>query len=197
MEVGIVDMYRSELGCLNLVNALKRIGVNIVVYHIIDKKVNLVRLIAQSQIKHWVFTGSDQSIYATHSPQIPMNIFNIFGKRFLLICYSMESVLKQLGYPVLKRYERKKELFKLHLQKTKVLLAGREDLFKYISDPAIYKRNHQYYTPVTNMNKQIYEVASYRGELMIVFYKNAVMTQFHPENTIAGKRLIQNWLYEK
>jgi imidazoleglycerol phosphate synthase glutamine amidotransferase subunit HisH len=46
------------------------------------------------------------------------------------------------------------------------------------------------------MKKDIYEVASYRGELMLVFYKNSVMTQFHPERTIAGKRFLQNWLYE-
>jgi len=200
MEVGIIDMYKGEFGSMNVIFAFRAIGLTPTVYHVDDlikHKVNLTLLIAQSPIKHWVFTGSAQSIYEKDSPQIPLTIFNIFGKRFLLICYSMESVLKQLGYLVLKRYERKRELFKLHLQKTKVLLSGREHLFEYISDPAEYWRNHQYYTPVQNMDKQkIYEVASYRGELMIAFYKNAVMTQFHPERTVDGKRFLKNWVHE-
>jgi len=199
MEVGIIDMNKGDFGFLNIINAFRTIQINPVVYHIdklVERKINIVRLIAQSSIKHWVFTGAAQSIYDKESPQIPMNIFKIFGKRFLLICYSMESALKQLGCQVLKRYERKRELFKLHLQKTKVILAGRERLFEYIPDPAEYWRNHQYYTPAYNMNKDIYEVASYRGELMVAFYKNSVMTQFHPERTIVGKRFLENWFYE-
>ncbi len=192
-------MFKGYFGCLNVINAFRTIGMRPAVYHIddiIERKINIVRLIADSPIKYWVFTGAGQSIYEKDSPQVPMNIYNIFGKRYLLICYSMESVLKQLGCLVLKRYERKKELFKLHLQKTKVFLAGRQRLFEYIPDPAEYWRNHQYYTPANNMKKDIYEVASYRGELMLVFYKNSVMTQFHPERTIAGKRFLKNWLYE-
>ena len=200
MDVGIIDMYKGHFGCMNVIYAFQTFGIKPTVYHIddlIELKINVVRLIAQSPIKHWVFTGSDQSIYEKESPQIPMNIFNIFGKKYLLLCYSMESALKQLGCLVLKRYERKRELFKLNIQKTKVLLSGREHLFDNIPNPAEYWRNHQYYTPVTNLNKLIYEVGSYRGELMIAFYKNAILTQYHPERTIAGKRFMQNWLYEK
>ena len=200
MEVAIIDMYKGNFGCMNVIFAFQTMGINPTVYHIDDiikHKVNITQLIRQSPITYWVFTGSARSIYDKGSPQIPINIFDIRDKKILLICYSMESALKKLGCQVVKRYEHKRELFNLHLQKTKVLLAGRERLFDYIPNPAEYWRNHSYYTPVNNMNNRIYEVASYRGELMIAFFKNAVLTQFHPERTVAGKRFLRNWLYEK
>ena len=198
MDVAVIDMYKDNIGSLNLIEALHSIGIKPTVFHIdkiIKQKINLVDAIAQSPIKHWIFTGSAQSIYEKDSPQIPINIFKIPGKRFFLICYSMESALKQLGCSVTKRYINRREYFKLHVQKTKVLLSEYSRLFENIPNPAIYWRNHHYYTPSNNMNKQIYEVASYRGELMVAFYKNAVLTQFHPERSAAGKRLLQNWAF--
>jgi glutamine amidotransferase PdxT len=38
------------------------------------------------------------------------------------------------------------------------------------------------------------ELASYRNEVMMVRYKNALLTQFHPEGTADGRKLLVSFL---
>lgn len=192
-------MYVGGDGCRHLIYAFENMGIKPTIYNYADlvfNKINLLKFIAQSHIPNWVLSGSNQSIYGKDKPKIPLGIFNIFGKKFFLICYSMESALNQLGCPVLKRGERMREMFNVHIQLTKVYLFGKERLFHDLINPPLFWRNHHYYTPSYKLDRSIQEVASYRGELMIAFHKNATMTQFHPERTVAGKRLLSNWLYD-
>ena len=47
--------------------------------------------IKESNIKYWIFTGSAATVIMNDSPQIPIEIFDLADKEFLMICYSMES----------------------------------------------------------------------------------------------------------
>jgi len=143
------------------------------------------------------------------SPIVPLNILNLNDKKFMLICYSFESVLYQLGFPVIKRYVNKKEKFRLSLdikkideiQKTNILYNIRKPTHKrkiYGSNKLRLRRNHHYYIPSDDINYKkhpnIHLVSSYRNESMMIFYKNSIMVQFHPERTSDGYKLINNWI---
>ena len=196
MDVGVLDMYPDERGSWYLIKAIIDLGFNPVVFQmrsIILKRQSLYKIIGRSGIKKWVFSGSPQAVHDKSSIKIPMNVFKLPNREFLLICYSMESVLHQLGIGVVERYENKKEYFNLYIQKTKAFLFDKEYLFSGIKNPLCCWRNHHWYT-VANKLEHINELASYRGELMIAFYKHLLFTQLHPERSADGKKFLMNWL---
>ena len=191
MEVGVLDMYPDSIGSWRLIKAVNDLGYNPVVFN--SKTESLYKIVRQSGIKKWIFSGSPQSVHSKESTQIPLDVFKHSSKDFLLICYSMESVMKQVGLDVLERYENRKGYFNLHIQKGKALIFGKEWLFEGIKSPCYLWRNHHCYTPSTSL-EDINELASYRGELMIAFHKHLLFMQFHPERSADGKRLLKNWL---
>ena len=96
----------------------------------------------------------------------------------------MESLLYQLGVPMITREENKKEIFKLQISTNR-------PLFNNIKNPMVLRRNHiRFFTE----NNAVNNIASYEGELMIATYKNATLIQFHPEKTPDGKKLLINWI---
>jgi imidazoleglycerol phosphate synthase glutamine amidotransferase subunit HisH len=95
-------------------------------------------------------------------------------KEFFLICYSMESLFHQLGYPIKRRSVPKKERFHL----------GPLELY----------RNHQYYVPADQVDTKIKVTETYKGEVMTAFSKNTILTQWHPERTQDGIQCLQMWL---
>ena len=151
-------------------------------------KEEIASIIKSSQIRKWIFTGSPASVYNPTSPKVSLELLNMPDKNFFFICYSMESILYQLGIPVLKRNVNKKELFQLELHRIPL------NIFQGISKPGVFLRNHQYYTP-SNLDSDIQSLASYENEEMVLVYKNSIMTQFHPEKTDDGKQIIFNWVF--
>lgn len=197
MEVGVIDMYPDSIGCWSIIKTLLDFGFSPVIFHmknIIETKDNLAKIIGKSEIKHWIFSGSPQSVNDKRSVKIPLKALAFSDKEYLLICYSMESVLKQTGHQVLQRNENKKEYFDLHIQQTKAIIHNKDYLFRGLRNPIYGWRNHKGFTPAIK-SEELTELASYRGELMIAFYKNLLFTQFHPERTRDGKRIILNWLW--
>lgn len=176
MEVGLVNMYDDLTNFKKLVKSIESLGYK---PHIIDGKSSeeVYDYIKGSSIKHWIFSGSDIAIVEKGSPQVPMKLFKL-NKKFMCLCYSMESVIVQLGYTLKDRKVNITENFNLDLGIT--IKAHRNHRWYFDSD-AIYK-------------KPLYPIASYKGELMIALYKNAVLIQFHPERTADGKKLIEAWL---
>jgi GMP synthase-like glutamine amidotransferase len=196
MEVGVLDMYPDSLGCFHIIKTLLDIGCSPVVFHmknIIKNKENLGKIIRTSGIKHWIFSGSPQSVLDKRSIQIPLKALTFPDIEYLLICYSMESVLKQTGHIVIQRDENIKENFRLHIQHTKAIIHNKEYLFRGVKTPLYAWRNHRGFTPAIKCD-DLTELASYRGELMIAFYKKLLFMQFHPERTHDGKKIIANWL---
>jgi GMP synthase-like glutamine amidotransferase len=91
----------------------------------------------------------------------------------------MESALLQLGHPVKRRSSGVKR------EQIPLLLKGK--LIRVW-------RHHRYFVPSLPDHSQVHEYASYAGECMYASYKNLTMTQFHPERTPDGYRLLQQWL---
>jgi GMP synthase-like glutamine amidotransferase len=143
---------------------------------------SVAKQIQESSIPFWIFSGSPHQVMDTHSPQVPMSLVKS-PKRFLMICYSMESCLVQLGYPLVERYENKKEIFQLNL---------------YTEKQETHWRNHRWYIPKTSFSRAsgcgAKLLASYRLEAMLVEYKNMLMVQFHPERTEDGLEFMRRWL---
>jgi len=177
MEVGIVNMYDDLTNFKKLVKSIESLGYK---PHIIEGKSSeeVYNYIKGSSIKHWIFSGSDIAIVNKGSPQVSMKLFKL-NKKIMCLCYSMESVIVQLGYTLKDR--------KINITENFIL-----DLGTRIKA----HRNHRWYFDDVIYKKPLYPVAFYKGELMMALYKNAVLMQFHPERTADGKKLIHAWLSE-
>ena len=144
----------------------------------------------EKDIRHWIFSGGETVVTDEGGPQVPLELFDLDNKTFLLICYSMESVLVQLGFTIERRAENKKEPVRLSLQHPYRV----HPLFSAIRQPMLVRRNHRFYFPTGAVRAPVVPVASYDGELMLALYKNAVLTQYHPERSKDGRQFIQNWI---
>ena len=174
MHVGIVNMYSYKLRHY-LPNALASIGCDITV---VDSDEDYIDIIKCSPITHWIFTGSDSDVMKKRSPVLDLEILKIKNKRFLLICYSMESILQQLGCRLIKRPNAIKERFDLVMNGVQ--------LRAY--------RNHYTYVVPESIKRGMRLLATYKGDTMTVSYKNLMMTQWHPEITKDGNIFMKEWL---
>jgi len=208
MDIGIIFMDPKHMYNY-LPDSIQYIGCNPVVF-LFTKAIDILIIIKNSPIKYWIFSGSNDTVIMNDSPQIPIEIFDIPNKEFLMICYSMESTLFQFNYPIKRRYTNKNEDFKLKINMKLVKELNKEYLFYGLKEPLKVRRNHQWYiksisqNPIiindvtANSNTELFkEVASYRGESMMIFYKNAILVQYHPERTIDGVILMKNWVNNK
>jgi len=196
MEIGIVSLYPKQKDVQNLENAIKILGYK---PHIIDlahtTPDKIYYHIKNSWIKNWIFSGSPTSVIDKGSPQIPMELFRLTNKKYMFICYSLESVMFQLKYPISFRKELKKELFKLDVNISNIKKTNTEYLFHSINFPMKVWRNHYGFVSNTLVNNNlISEVTSYEGESMILLYRNSILVQYHPERTNDGLKLIDNWI---
>ena len=185
-QLGIVNMYGNNYQCRYLINAVISLGYKPLV--ISGSSAQVHNYIKSSPIRLWIFSGAASAVFAEDSPQIPLQVANLKTKKILLICYSMESLLYQLGIPIATRNENKKEIFKLQITQP-------DPLFNNIKNPMVLRRNHiRYVTAKAVAVGPIGPVAAYDDELMIANYKNATLMQFHPEKTPDGKKLLLNWI---
>jgi GMP synthase-like glutamine amidotransferase len=143
-------------------------------------KEDIQESIQRSPVQKWIFTGSPNNVTDENTYVVPLALLDLAGKQFFFICYSMESVLYQLGYPVVKRDVYKKEYFIL------------EHPIQSMKNPAGVYRNHHYFIPAS----AIEVLSEYDGEAMIFVYKNSIMTQFHPERTDDGLQMLSSWIKE-
>jgi GMP synthase-like glutamine amidotransferase len=187
MRVGVVNMYPSENGGNSIIKALDKLGHSSFLLKGDEfSEEDLFARIKKSPIKNWIFSGSTLHIHEG-GPQVPLDILKL-EKRFLLICYSMESLVTRIckcEHHLKERYIHKNENF--HLKQPSDYW-----LFDGIKEEMVLRRNHHWYLPAGVL--PVYEIASYRGELMIAGYKNCLMMQFHPEKTADGAKMIANWL---
>ena len=170
MRVGVIKASTTTF----VEDAIKKLGHTPVVFQINDP--DLVSRIRNSSIKKWIGTGSNMrlSVLQPLAPQIPIEILSMKDKEFFLICYTMESLLYQLGYPVVFRGTFLKERFSL--------------------GPLRVYRHHGYYIPAKDVDSKVKVTETYKGEVMTVLYKNTVMTQWHPERTADGLDVLKAWL---
>jgi GMP synthase-like glutamine amidotransferase len=195
MKIGVVSLYTNIKSLKHVVNAVE------ILRHepcILDfKKENpndIIKMIKESDIKYWIFSGSALSVIDRNSPQIPLEILNLKDKKIMLICYSMESILYQLKYPITTRYDLRKEGFYLNIDMSYIKKINETHLFYDIKLPMNAWRNHYAYLSSFHTDNKIKNVADYQNEVMIMFHKNAILLQFHPERSKDGIQLINNWI---
>lgn len=174
MKVGLVNLYTKSKGITYLRDSLQILELDIDEYSIHNP--NLISIMKSSKITHWIFSGSDSDVENPKSPQIPLDMFHIPNKKFLLICYSMESLLFQLQFPILRRTKKAKGFIQLH-------------------DMLVW-RNHYSYTPSNTIHSPVKALESYKGDLMTATYKNALLTQWHPERSPDGILFLLKWLLQ-
>ena len=177
MQVGLVNMNPNSKPT-TFVETLHSMHCNVELLDSTElSKEDIFKTIQQSPCKKWIFTGSSANIYDANAPSIRIDILNT-DKEYFLICYSMEYILHTLGYPVIRRSIGKKETFVL------------SHTLPNLKNPANLYRNHHYFIP----SNRIQCLAEYDGEAMVYTYKNAIMTQFHPEKTDDGKQMLFSWI---
>ena len=198
MDIGIVSLYRNIKDIQKLDDAIKTLGYNTYVLDLAHSTKNKIyQIIKHSYIKHWIFSGSPYLVIDRISPQIPLELFKLTTKKYMFICYSLESVMYQLKYPISIRQELKRELFDLEVDDIKLKLTQTQHLFDNINFPMKVWRNHYGYLSshlIQRENNHITKLVSYKGECMILLYKNSILIQYHPERTKDGIQLIDNWI---
>lgn len=169
MLIGIVKVNSNPY----VEKAVKSLGHTFTILQINDP--DLLQKIKESKIQKWIFTGTGlaTSVLNPLAPQVPLDIFKMKDKEFFCICYSMESVLHQMGIPLQERNPKTERFFLGPLQ--------------------LY-RNHRFYFSCRALKEKFDRVDCYRGEGMTVFYKNTVMTQWHPERTADGRKCLKAWI---
>jgi GMP synthase-like glutamine amidotransferase len=175
MHVGILNMYSHKLESY-LPKALDSIGCG---YTIVDFDDNHLETIRRSRITRWILTGSDHNVMNKTTPQLDLDLLRMHGKRFMMVCYSMESILLQLGCHLIKRRNNVKEYFDLDIGGTTIKAF----------------RNHYTYIVPDSLKRGMRLLATYKGDTMNVEYKNAVMTQWHPERTADGIQFMKEWIF--
>lgn len=174
MLVGIVNMNRYGEPT-HLVNSIEKLGHRT---HIIGHSENVASIIKKSRIDHWFFTGSSYDVLSPISPQIDVGVFDMKNKHLFMICYSMESALFNLGYKLQKKPRTNRRIFDIVSRDGKRIHAW---------------KSHDTYAPIS-ANPRLKPIARYNDEIMTVNYKNATMTQWHPERTTDGVVVMRDWL---
>jgi len=173
MQVGVIDFYYPRKGISPLLESLTKLGYTA---KVISGESVSIKQIQESPIKKWIMSGAHRNA-RTDEYQVPQQLSKLKNKEFLLICYSMESYLHQMGYPIFCRKENKRET---------ILLKFQEELKVH--------RNHYCYIPTFKLDTRINLINSYRGETMTALYKNITMTQWHPEKSADGLQFLASWL---
>jgi len=158
--IGIVNMYRDSDKLKPLLAAVRELGYRV--------HLGTIDEVAQSPIKTWIFSGADRDVTEQGAIQVPLELLTL-KKRYLMICYSMESVLFQMGYPIYRR-----------ANETGYFRMGR---FKGY-------RNHNYFF----RSSDVPTLVAHNGELMMTVIGPALLVQFHPEHSYDGRRLLARWL---
>lgn len=174
MHIGIVNFAVDDPNT-DLEDALKSLGCTVVILQYTDDWFDIIR---RSRIKRWVFTGSALDVLDKKSPQLDIRLLDLSNKRLLFICYSMESILMQLGC----------KLHNRRVSKTDNIVIRDRDIDMTVA------RNHFAYVDARSVPTRIRLLSKYKNDVMTAEYKNSVMTQWHPEKTRDGIEFIKRWL---
>ena len=177
MHVGIVNFAINDPRT-ELYDVLTSLGCTVVIIQHTDDWLNIIR---RSKIKRWICTGSAYDVLDKESPQLDTDLLQLDTKRFLLICYSMESILMQLGCRVRNWKNAKVDTIMISDDGTLIEVA----------------RNHFAHVDANSIKSRMKLLSAYKDDVMTIEYKNAMMTQWHPERTEDGKVFLKRWLHTK
>jgi len=127
----------------------------------------------QSPIRHWICTGSEWNVIDLDAPRLPQFLLDNVRQRWFLICYSMQT----FGY------------YSLRLNIGR--LPERAFYLEMAQNGTHYWRNHEYAFRKQDNNlfsrTDLKNIALFSDDVISrAEYKNAIMTQYHPERTLEG-----------
>ena len=169
--VGIINCYKSIDNIVHVLQALQELGHDCTV---VDAK-EVSSVLPSSPIRHWIGTGSEYDVHDVDAPRISETIANYTEKRFLLICYSMQSFLVHAHNCTITRMPSEKQAHEcLHFNS---IWRNHKWAFKPfdIASPSF-------------SNAQVFD----DGYVASLECQNILMTQYHPERTRDGIESILN-----
>ena len=187
-KIGIVNFYKNDFP-INLIKVLAELNDNV---FLISCKDDYIKMIKESSINNWIFCGSNFNINSRTCPNINVKeLLKLRDIHFLMIDFSMQNVLKQLGYK-LSTCESKKDAFALTISKDH----EKHPLFTNLSSPLRVKKSNTkgFDVKKNTFNEDIKVLSVYKNMLMTATFKNMLLTQWHPEHTSDGMTLIENWM---
>lgn len=185
MRIGIINYQNlNNRRCPTIVKVMRKLGHDITVLSAHDDHFTIIK---ESKITHWIFSGSPLDVNDPPSPQVNKKILGLQDKRFLLICYSMESVLKSLGCKLMTSKKSKNDTIPLTPLYNNYLTGG-------MKIPISAARYHYTHVTVSSLPPRIRLQMKHKNEVMTCHYKNCVMVQWHPELSEEGDLFLSNWL---
>jgi len=145
--------------------------------------------VAKSPIQTWIFSGADRDVTEQDAIKVPLELLTL-KKRYLMICYSMESVLYQMGYPI---YRRTNEKGYFSMDMRTVSMDMRTASMDMQKSRFTGYRNHKYFF----RSSDVPTLVAHNGELMMTVIGPALLVQFHPEHSYDGRRLLSQFLKNK
>ena len=98
-------MYETTDQINELAHAVSSLGVTPYVLQG-QREADVLRTVRKEKdIRHWIFSGGNTVVTDEGAPQVPLELFLRNDKTLLLICYSMERALVQLGFPITVQYK--------------------------------------------------------------------------------------------
>ena len=181
ISVGIVNFNKDNSIPIKLVTKLANMGYAVYMIHYYDNYINIIE--KMEEIKYWFFSGSDYMPNLKSSPQMNEKILQIKGKKFMMICYSMEIFAKLLGC-TLKQHDKNQQT-----------MSSFDDAF--LSTTIDAWRNHKFYLPVSNIHDKMILLGSFKDQVMTAKYVDKsefLLIQWHPPYTEDGEQLLEKWI---
>ena len=182
MRIGIVNYYTSVSP--TIVKVIRKLGHDVTLLTPYDDHFTIMK---HSNIRNWIFSGSPLDVNDPLSPQVDKKILGLQDKRILLICYSMESVLKSLGCKLTTSKKSKDDTVLLTPLYNNYLTGG-------LQIPISAARTHYTHINVSSLPPRIRLQMKHKNEVMTCHYRNCVMVQWHPERSEEGDLFLSNWL---
>lgn len=175
-KVGVISCYKNPSLISNLTRALRLLGASPIVFRAANS--NWEYVARNSKIRHWIVSGSEWNVKDAGAPRIPPDLVLDPSKRWFFVCYSMQSILHQLGGRIQRLPEYKK---------------GVETI-----DGRMYWRNHGWGFDKDGVDNLRLDTPVFApdGFLMRCSLGNAVLTQYHPERTLEGIEEL-NWFLKQ
>ena len=176
LRVGILNCYRNAAHAQYVIEAVRHLGhIPVCVYVTRYSMKETLDWVHQSNIRHWIGTGSDYNVCDHDAPCYDESILRMRNKKFLLICYSMQSFLAHVC---------KCQITKLPSYVQEMQTIGGVQLW----------RNHHfgfYKTDVFSKKYSIQNVQTFADAIvMSATCGNVWMTQYHPERSKQGTFIV-------
>ena len=139
---------------------------------------DIYHTIKESTIQNWIFSGSAYNVNHISSPQVPLGILTLPDKRYVFICYTMQSVLHGHGKKIICDKKNKQGVVTLR------------------SGTSVF-RNHFCYLRPRDITEHIWKMTDvFEGYVMTLYLGTHLCCQWHPERTLDGYEYISRWLHE-